>query len=557
MRKITKKRIAYFWILSCILALAAGYLLSGCGAGGGGGTGGGSNPPTNPPVVTNVIFAFDSPRVITVIGQNFGSSRALSTVAVGGALLTSYTTWTDTQVVGHMSPLSMAGNTRLMLSTSAGSDSADIAILAEITALNPVTGCNGTQVTITGAGFGNAQGTNFVTFDDVSAGVAMVWSASQIIVNAPNSKTGQVRTHVNNTLSDDETSPNFTYAAPSITSLNPTSGPVGGSVTITGTNFGTSQGTSKVAFNGTDAGTATTWVSTQIVVTVPTGATTGNVIVTTGAGSSNGVNFTVTEPVDYKLVFDREYNLGAGVGGIAPIGQTGVLAVLQGSEIVLVNANTGAVLYQTTHGCGGTGIAYLNNKLYVSYTQNSRYSIDTTNWTINETPEITSTWGSQHGYANIINNSVVFTSFNTKAVGVFDTNLTIPPTNVYNFSFGVNDMVSNSAGTIGWVTDGAFGQIAQVNLQTGEYSTWTVSVPASGIDYHQNTIFLTGPCSINPNLSYLSSYHPDGTLIWQSDELGGWFPKAIRVYYNSGNSSEEAAVTGDDGRLHIYKVVEN
>ena len=39
-------------------------------------------------------------------------------------------------------------------------------------------------------------------------------------------------------------------AAPALTSLSPTSGPVGTSVTITGTNFGATQGTSTVKFNG-------------------------------------------------------------------------------------------------------------------------------------------------------------------------------------------------------------------------------------------------------------------------------------------------------------------
>jgi hypothetical protein len=40
---------------------------------------------------------------------------------------------------------------------------------------------------------------------------------------------------------------------PSITTLSPTSGPVGTAVTITGANFGATQGTSTVAFNGTVA----------------------------------------------------------------------------------------------------------------------------------------------------------------------------------------------------------------------------------------------------------------------------------------------------------------
>jgi len=50
-------------------------------------------------------------------------------------------------------------------------------------------------------------------------------------------------------------------------------------VTITGLNFGASQGASTVTFNGT-AGTPTSWSSSQIVVPVPSSATTGYVTVT-------------------------------------------------------------------------------------------------------------------------------------------------------------------------------------------------------------------------------------------------------------------------------------
>jgi Protein of unknown function (DUF4038)/IPT/TIG domain/Putative collagen-binding domain of a collagenase len=81
-------------------------------------------------------------------------------------------------------------------------------------------------------------------------------------------------------------------SAPSISSLNPNSGPVGTSVTIAGTNFGSAQGTSTVRFNGT-AATATSWSATSIVALVPAGATTGSVVVTVGGVASNGVLFTV------------------------------------------------------------------------------------------------------------------------------------------------------------------------------------------------------------------------------------------------------------------------
>ena len=80
---------------------------------------------------------------------------------------------------------------------------------------------------------------------------------------------------------------------PSITSLSTTTGAVGTSVTITGTNFGSTQGSSTVTFNGTVAA-STSWSATSIVAPVPSGATTGNVVVTVSGVSSNGASFTVT-----------------------------------------------------------------------------------------------------------------------------------------------------------------------------------------------------------------------------------------------------------------------
>src|SRR5215831_15566203 len=87
----------------------------------------------------------------------------------------------------------------------------------------------------------------------------------------------------------------FAFAAPSINSLSPTSGTTGTLVTITGTGFGSSQGSSTVKFNGTIATvTSGNWTDTSIKVNVPSGATTGNVVVTV-LTPSNGVNFTIVK----------------------------------------------------------------------------------------------------------------------------------------------------------------------------------------------------------------------------------------------------------------------
>ena len=92
-----------------------------------------------------------------------------------------------------------------------------------------------------------------------------------------------------------------TPPAPSITSVNPASGLIGTPGTITGANFGATQGTSTVKFNGTTA-TPTSWSTASIVVPVPAGATTGNVVITVGGVASNGVGFTVVADTTAPVV---------------------------------------------------------------------------------------------------------------------------------------------------------------------------------------------------------------------------------------------------------------
>ena len=85
---------------------------------------------------------------------------------------------------------------------------------------------------------------------------------------------------------------------PSITSLSATSGTTGSSLTVNGTNFGGSQGTSAVKFNGV-AASVSSWNNTQIGASVPSSATTGPVTVTVGSNTSNGVTFTVIPSIGH------------------------------------------------------------------------------------------------------------------------------------------------------------------------------------------------------------------------------------------------------------------
>ncbi len=85
-------------------------------------------------------------------------------------------------------------------------------------------------------------------------------------------------------------------AGPTVLVFLPLTGPVGTSVTITGTGFQDSSPATSVKFNGT-AASFTIDSGTQITATVPVGATSGKITVTDAQGTGTSLlNFTVTAP---------------------------------------------------------------------------------------------------------------------------------------------------------------------------------------------------------------------------------------------------------------------
>jgi hypothetical protein len=159
-----------------------------------------------------------------------------------------------------------------------------------VTLLTPAAGAIGIPVTITGRAFGPTQGTSTVTFNGVTASVSK-WSNASITCAVPaGATTGPVVVTTPVASSPGKT---FTLKPPVIDLLTPAAGAIGAVVTITGRHFGTSQGSSTVTFNGTTASVITKWVNGTIKCTVPSGATTGPVVVTTPVGASPGKAFRV------------------------------------------------------------------------------------------------------------------------------------------------------------------------------------------------------------------------------------------------------------------------
>ncbi len=90
-------------------------------------------------------------------------------------------------------------------------------------------------------------------------------------------------------------------ATPTITSTSPARGMVGDAVVITGTSL---TGTSALSFDGIPAVSFTVDSATQVTATVPAGATTGPISLTTPGGTTaSATDFVVKHPRDVSLAF--------------------------------------------------------------------------------------------------------------------------------------------------------------------------------------------------------------------------------------------------------------
>ncbi|MEZ4972671.1 MAG: IPT/TIG domain-containing protein [Cyclobacteriaceae bacterium] len=168
--------------------------------------------------------------------------------------------------------------------------------LPTITSFSPTTGPIGTTITITGTNFSAIPTDNSVVFFNNKPATVSASNATSITTSVPaGATTGKISVTVNcNTVIS---SGNFTVTAsssPTISSFTPSSGPVGTTVTITGTNFDPTPANNTVKFNGTTAAVSVS-SSTSITCTVPSGASSGKITVTVAGNTATSVvDFTVT-----------------------------------------------------------------------------------------------------------------------------------------------------------------------------------------------------------------------------------------------------------------------
>jgi RHS repeat-associated protein len=367
---------------------------------------------------------------VTISGTAFGSTQGTGTVTFNGTKAT-ITSWSATSIVATV-PSATTGNV-VVNASGVASNGVSFTVLPTptITTLSPSTGAVGASVTIAGSGFNATQGTSTVTFNGTLATVSS-WSATSIVTTVPTgATTGNV---VVNTSGVASKGVKFTVvAAPSITKLSVTSGAVGTAVTITGTSFGSTQGTGFVSFNGTTA-TVTSWAATSVKVTVPTGATTGNVVVYASGVNSNGVLFTVFPSISSlspssaaigAMVTITGLNFGSSQGSstvkfngttatsISTWSTTSIVAVVPAST-------TSGNVVVTVGGNASTGVAF------TVLPAPSITSLSTTSGAVTATVSITGTnFGATQGSGSVTFNGVAAPVTNWTATSI---SVTVPTT---------------------------------------------------------------------------------------------------------------------------------
>jgi hypothetical protein len=276
---------------------------------------------------------------VTITGTNLTGASA---VRFGANNATSFTVNSATSITAT-APAGSAGTVDITVTTPGGTnatsanDSYRYAAVPTVTGVNPSAGptAGGTSVTITGTNF---TGATVVKFGATNATFTIV-SATQINATAPAHPSGTVDITVTTPGGTSATSVNdqFFYAGPpTVTTISPSAGPLGGgtTVTITGTNL---LRASAVKFGAASA-TFTIVSATQINATAP-------------AQSAGTVDITVTTP-----------------GGTTATGAGDMYTYTSGPSVAAVSPSSGPT-------AGGTSVtitgANLDNPTAVKFGSNS------------------------------------------------------------------------------------------------------------------------------------------------------------------------------------------
>ncbi|MEI6519013.1 MAG: IPT/TIG domain-containing protein, partial [bacterium] len=309
---------------------------------------------------------------------------------------------------------------------------------------------------------------------------------------------------------------------PTITSFTPASGLIGTVVTITGTNF---IGATAVKFNGISAATYTVVSATSITATVPAGATTGNIAVTTAINTATSTtSFIVIPPAPAITSFTP---VSGPVGTIVTITGTnlsGTTAVkFNGVTVTTITDNTattlkaavpngsttGKITVTTAGGTATSAVDFIVMPTITSFTPAS--GVVGTVVTITGTNLTGTTSVKFNGISSLTITNISATSL-TATVPIGATTGKISVTNPDGTANSANDFIVMPAITSFTPISGVVGTIVTI---TGTNFTGTTSVKFNGtsslVITNITATSLTATVPIGATTGKISVTNPDGS----------------------------------------------
>jgi uncharacterized protein (TIGR02145 family) len=226
---------------------------------------------------------------VIIAGTRFGTSKDTSYVLFNGLKVTVFPNWSDLAIKVIVPKNASNGKVSVVIN-GIKSNEVDFSIIPQITKVTPDSAVVGDTTYITGKSFGISRASGNVLFNDVAAAKIISWSDSVIIVKIPSgAKSGKISVNVKGNKSNEVNFRIFQH----ITAITPSYANIGDQVIISGTNFGDTQDSNIVLFNGVKATNYPIWQDSSINVIVPVGAASGNVTVKIWNKQSNSIAFTL------------------------------------------------------------------------------------------------------------------------------------------------------------------------------------------------------------------------------------------------------------------------
>lgn len=249
---------------------------------------GGSSGAATPGVTVPLGLKFSPPSgvvntLVTIDGANFGKTPQENEVRFGGALGTVLLA-SETTLLAYVPGDAKSGPITVkspgVLQTTGG----DFLVAPSIAKLNPDRGTIGQEILIEGTGFEpELEGNQVVFTGGVATVVTATSTASITVIVPPGAQTGPITLTTKGGISA-SAAPFFVLLQPKIATFTPAAAKIGQVVTVQGSDFGPDIADNAVQFGFIQA-TVTGASTTQLSCTVPEGALTNAISVTTLGGT--------------------------------------------------------------------------------------------------------------------------------------------------------------------------------------------------------------------------------------------------------------------------------